>query len=221
MSCFSKSALNKHILYRHSKALSKAFICDECNFTCVTKRDLENHKNVHKIGNTFKCEEFDCGFSCRSLKTLKRHDVREHCRERPVYQCHQCEKNYSCGNILSKHLIKNHNFRLPNGHSRFIYKPDEQGNYKLQTKRIESLEVSKEIMSRNIAVVTKKRLLEVSDESNSNFASTSIKSIEDFSIIKKYIKATKSKKIIIEIQDQDEEGRVVKKEVFQVDELKA
>lgn len=220
MSCFSKSALNKHILYRHSTK-SKTFICDECQFTCVTKRDLDNHKNVHIKDNMFICEEYGCEFSCRSWKTLKRHDAREHRQEPQVYQCNECEKKYSCGNILSKHMIKKHDFRLPNGHSRFIYKPDEHGIYKLQTKRIESLEVSKEIIqSRNIAV--RKRLSEVSaEESTSNFETSSIKRIEDFSIIKEYMKfPNPKKKIILEVIDHDQ-GRLLKKETYNVDELKA
>lgn len=118
-------------------------------------------------------------------------------------------------------MIKKHDFRLPNGHSRFIYKPDEHGIYKLQTKRIESLEVSKEIIqSRNIAV--RKRLSEVSaEESTSNFETSSIKRIEDFSIIKEYMKfPNPKKKIILEVIDHDQ-GRLLKKETYNVDELKA
>lgn len=38
-----------------------------------------------------------------------------------------------------QHLIKDHNFRLAPGHSRFFYKQDLDGYFRLQTKRLENL----------------------------------------------------------------------------------
>lgn len=70
---------------------------------------------------------------------LKRHDAKEHLGQTPIYQCHCCQKQYARGFRLSKHLKKDHQFALAPGHSRFIYKQDEDGLYRLQTKRVESI----------------------------------------------------------------------------------
>lgn len=64
-----------------------------------------------------------------------------------TYGCHCCSKQFSRGHLLSQHLIKIHSFQLPSGHSRFTYCPDQEGIHRLQTMRIESLEVTRAIMS--------------------------------------------------------------------------
>jgi hypothetical protein len=55
--------------------------------------------------------------------------------------CHVCNKVYSLGSTLSKHLKTTHNFEWPSGHSRFRYKLEEDGYYRLQTLRYESIEL--------------------------------------------------------------------------------
>lgn len=72
---------------------------------------------------------------------LKRHDAK-HLDTPQTYSCHMCDKSYSRGHLLSKHLKKDHGFSLPAGHSRFIYKQDFDGLYRLQTKRVENLKES-------------------------------------------------------------------------------
>ncbi len=57
------------------------------------------------------------------------------------YMCHVCEKVYCQGSTLSKHLKKVHNIELTSGHSRFRYKLETDGFYRLQTMRYESLEL--------------------------------------------------------------------------------
>lgn len=64
---------------------------------------------------------------------------------RNIYCCHCCDKQYSTGHSLSLHLIKKHGFQLPSGHRRFTYCQDEDGIYRVQTTRMESLEVSEQI----------------------------------------------------------------------------
>jgi hypothetical protein len=72
---------------------------------------------------------------------LKRHDAREHLGQPAYYICHiyGCNKKFLRGYLLTKHLKSEHNFILAPGHSRFIYKQDDDGFYRLQTKRVESL----------------------------------------------------------------------------------
>jgi hypothetical protein len=77
---------------------------------------------------------------------LKRHDHREHLGAPQTYACHCCEKNFFRGYLLSKHLKLEHSFKLPPGHSRFIYKLDFDGLYRLQTKRVENIKESSKPM---------------------------------------------------------------------------
>lgn len=75
---------------------------------------------------------------------LKRHDAKEHLGQPQTYVCHiyNCSKKFLRGYLLTKHLKADHDFILAPGHSRFIYKLDEDGFYRLQTKRVENLKES-------------------------------------------------------------------------------
>lgn len=72
---------------------------------------------------------------------LKRHDAKEHLGQPQTYVCHiyNCSKKFLRGYLLTKHLKADHDFILAPGHSRFIYKLEEDGFYRLQTKRVENL----------------------------------------------------------------------------------
>lgn len=117
----------------------KPFACEECEYKGKTKRDLEAHQKVHDRDNVYNCEVFQCNYTSRTLMALKRHDAKEHLHQPQTYQCHCCDNKYLRGHLLSKHLIKDHMFRLAPGHSRFIYKEDLDGFHRLQTKRVENL----------------------------------------------------------------------------------
>lgn len=198
----------------------KPFPCDECEYRGKTQLDLDSHSNVHKQGeeNRFICEVFQCEYSSRTLMALKRHDAKEHLGQPQIYKCHCCEKEYQRGYFLSKHLIKDHAFKLAPGHSRFMYKLDYDGFYRLQTKRVEDLketyvpkpsmheeesnvEVSYEIadITNNtsaINVTMKKilRLKEVGTPSHQPCTEESAedsKDINDFAIVRNYIKKRK------------------------------
>lgn len=56
--------------------------------------------------------------------------------------CHVCNKVYCQGATLSKHLKKTHQFKWPSGHNKFRYKLDEDGYYRLQTLRYESIDLT-------------------------------------------------------------------------------
>ena len=123
---------------------------------------------------------------------------------------------------MSKHLIGEHAFKLPPGHSRFIYKQDFDGLYRLQTKRVENLkeeappvaafeedsqvDVSYEIESftkaDNSATQISVKINRVTRAKPYNtpttFADESTedsKDVNDFAIFKKYKKIIKKKKL--------------------------
>lgn len=122
--------------------------CISTHFRFVHKRDLEIHTKIHQE-HTIECEEYGCTFTCKSLYLLKHHEIRMHARNPNIYVCHCCSNRYISGKNLSTHLITKHGFQHPSGHSRFSYKEDDDGFFRLQTTRIEILEVTKQIMSTN------------------------------------------------------------------------
>lgn len=205
----------------------KAFPCDECNYRGKTKRDLETHMNTHKTGDDslYKCEVFQCEYSSRTLMALKRHDAKNHLGQPQIYQCHCCDKDYMRGYLLSKHLIRDHSFKLAPGHSRFIYKQDFDGLYRLQTKRVENLkevpqavrQLDEEDSNMNISYeidnitasqnnttplnvqmkkVTRPKVMEIPTSQLFTEDSTEdSKDINDFAIVKNYKKIIKRKKL--------------------------
>lgn len=123
---------------------SQAFFLTKCKFSNFLHL-FPHHTDRHKTGDFFKCDVFQCNYSCRTLMALKRHDAREHLGQPAFYLCHiyGCNKKFLRGYLLTKHLKADHDFTSPPGHSRFIYKQEEDGFYRLQTKRVENLKETK------------------------------------------------------------------------------
>ncbi|XP_071551578.1 histone H4 transcription factor-like [Panulirus ornatus] len=119
-------------------------ICLFFSFAAIT--DLTRHLSVHSEEPAYVCPFHDCEFKCRAVSTLNRHIKRIHNGLRKYhYACHMCNAKFSIGDGLTKHLIKVHSFVWPVGHTRFRYKQDEDGFYRLQTVRYESIELTQEI----------------------------------------------------------------------------
>lgn len=180
----------------------KPLKCDECDYRGKTQHDIDSHSRVHKQGDDsrYKCEVFQCDYSSRTLMALKRHDAKIHLGQPQIYQCHCCSKEYQRGYLLSKHLVKDHAFKLAPGHSRFLYKLDYDGFYRLQTKRVEDLKETnvpmREVEDSNLEIsyevhkivgnqITMKKVMrtvfieEPAEDS---------KDINDFAMVKNYIK---------------------------------
>lgn len=155
MTCPSNAALTQHFRYRHLK--ERPYKCKECDYAAVTKWDLnKHHTRMHNAETTtYICE--DCDYTCSTLNQIRKHNRDEHGDGPNVYSCHCCEKQYKNGSSLSQHLKKHHGFRLPSGHARFFYQMDINGVYRVQTTRMESLEVSKQIMATPASGVAKKK----------------------------------------------------------------
>jgi len=138
---------------------------------------------------------------------LKRHDAREHLGQPAFYICHiyGCNKKFLRGYLLTKHLKADHDFISPPGHSRFIYKQDEDGFYRLQTKRVENLKetkvavgsasglsgakISYQISSiNNLSDVLSINVKEISNNPDEEMTEIDKKDINDFAIVKNYNK---------------------------------
>uniref|UniRef100_A0A1A9UT50 C2H2-type domain-containing protein n=1 Tax=Glossina austeni TaxID=7395 RepID=A0A1A9UT50_GLOAU len=148
MTCSSASALATHIRYRHLK--DKPFKCVECEYRCVRESDLNQHVQLVHTKEVHRCEEPGCNYTVRTYQSLRRHYLEVHENTPFIYICHCCDKPFKNGKSLSVHLIKKHDYQLPSGHKRFTYRVDENGYYRLETTRIESLEVTEQILTPNL-----------------------------------------------------------------------
>ncbi|XP_020807494.1 histone H4 transcription factor [Drosophila serrata] len=174
MTCSSSSSLTTHIRYRHLK--DKPLKCSECETRCVRESDLAKHIQIVHSKTVHQCEHPDCHYSVRTYTQMRRHFLEVHGNNPILYACHCCERFFKSGKSLSAHLIKKHGFRLPSGHKRFTYRVDENGFYRLETTRIESLEVTQQILSPQVNPVLEIDLkpgtgscFEIVDPTNSEF----------------------------------------------------
>ena len=148
MTCPSATAMNKHIVYRHSD--ERAFPCpfkdedeDGCDYTAKTQNDLTKHvRNVHYQEHILKCTHEGCGRVFKGSSALKCHVEKVHDNVGPRYCCHMCKKRFRRGNYLTNHLSTAHDYKWPPGHKKFHYTMDEQGLYHVQTMRFESFELA-------------------------------------------------------------------------------
>lgn len=152
MTCPGPASLSNHIRFRHLD--DKPFKCELCDFRSKTQSDLACHHRVHLPDGFYKCNEVGCDYSARSPSALSWHYRRVHANEvDPMYCCHICNFRYSRGFLLTKHLVSKHSFQWPSGHCRFRYKLHEDGLYRLETVRYESLEVTQKMMAEREAAM--------------------------------------------------------------------
>ncbi|XP_075226986.1 histone H4 transcription factor-like isoform X2 [Lycorma delicatula] len=165
MTCANKFTLAAHIRFRHLRV--RPFNCTSCNYRCETKQDLVNHLRTHDNKYRLNCEEADCNFTCRSQQTMKKHILQEHegvLFPYRIYECHECGKQFTRGVQLTNHLKSRHNLHWPSGHKRFSYRPDEDGKYKLQRIRYESLDVTEQMTSNNSNISDEEDAVENEDD---------------------------------------------------------
>ncbi|CAD7087641.1 unnamed protein product [Hermetia illucens] len=211
MTCNNLYSLSKHIRYRHLN--ERPFGCTFCDRGFVCKADLSKHiERIHEK-KVYECAEAGCDFSCKALFLLKRHDAEVHGNSPAIYACHCCEKMYKTGKTLSKHLIRVHGFQLPPGHSRFWYRIDENGLYRLQTMRIESLEVTKQILS-----PTASRPFSDDEQKGEEITDKGVlvENCIDLSLAKNNV----ANNILVTISDVDEEGNIVGTKFVNASEIK-
>ncbi|XP_071806643.1 histone H4 transcription factor-like [Asterias amurensis] len=144
MTCINPSMLKSHIKWKHSS--DRPYSCDLCDHRCKSTSALRRHVTTHAT-NIMICDEPNCSYTAGTMSTMKKHVMRNHGDEKKQpYECHVCNTRYSCGATLTRHLKMKHKFKWPSGHSRFRYKKQDDGLYRLQTVRYESLELTEQIL---------------------------------------------------------------------------
>ncbi|XP_063901378.1 histone H4 transcription factor-like isoform X2 [Zophobas morio] len=219
MTCPKPSILAKHIRYKHLN--EKPYKCTQCNYRCVSKHNLDIHIKKHNPDSEFKCS--DCDYTCRSLFGLDRHYQKNHGKEwNSVYECHNCKKQFIRGGFLTKHLMKVHNYHWPSGHSRFRYKEDQDGIYRLQTVRYETLDVTEEIIKgKTVQAPTEKESFKfnVLKRKRKDDNSLQMFDIVFASNNENHSECEPRKKVLITIDDIDSKGNVLKSQTIQSSEV--
>lgn len=128
----SPSALRHHMAYRHST--ERPFACQFCDLKFKSRSDLRRHIDTHSSEPPFQCSS--CSFQSRSVHTFSKHLKEQHLAIKCQYICHKCDKKFSRGNNLTRHLITIHKCVLPEGCSRFQYDKQEDGTYRLSDRTV-------------------------------------------------------------------------------------
>ncbi|XP_054165449.1 histone H4 transcription factor-like [Oppia nitens] len=129
MTTSSPSALKHHMTYRHNN--ERPFSCQFCDSRFKSRSDLRRHIDTHNEEPPFKCSI--CNFESRCVHTYSKHHKETHLAFKCQYVCNECDKSFSRGNNLTRHLITIHKYVLPVGCSRFQYCKQEDGSYRLST----------------------------------------------------------------------------------------
>ncbi|XP_064412809.1 histone H4 transcription factor-like [Latimeria chalumnae] len=147
------TSLRTHIKFKHCS--DRPFPCDFCDSSFKNSYDLNKHVETHNDETAYRCSAKGCGFTSRTLQTFKHHYKRVHEGDGATwYKCHICERVFSWGYSLTNHLRKKHELKWPSGHSRFRYKEDGDGYWRLNMILCEGLKATE----RTVKDVAKKQV---------------------------------------------------------------
>ncbi|EFP01002.1 hypothetical protein CRE_20693 [Caenorhabditis remanei] len=129
----SRAAIHRHLMTKHSRR-SRDFKCTTCNKMFFTESELNRHA-VYHTDVMYSCKTCPEKFKWKKqlLKHMKEHD--ENYNPSP-YTCHLCDRTYTSGFALGRHLTRQHRLQIPYGFSRFTYKKCADGLMRLQTKKL-------------------------------------------------------------------------------------
>lgn len=223
MTCPTPSALVVHMRFRHLD--ERLFKCAYCDYRAKTLQIIRGHMNKHFSGNLYHCSIEGCDFSCRSRVGMKKHISRVHeGQHEPLYCCHLCDRRFQRGASLTKHVFREHDLRWPSGHKRFRYHQHEDGLYRLQLVRYESLEVTQMISGdsshdeEHVTLSHKKyHLRRVPSTTQNEPAAFEVYEEVDENDFRE--NNTGNNKVLITISDVDHSGNVIQSEVIETEEL--
>uniref|UniRef100_A0A8R1I6I9 C2H2-type domain-containing protein n=1 Tax=Caenorhabditis japonica TaxID=281687 RepID=A0A8R1I6I9_CAEJA len=129
----TRAEIHRHLMTKHSRR-TKDFKCETCNKLFFSESELNRHAVFHS-DIMYSCKHCDEKFKWKKqlLKHMKEHD--ENFNPSP-YTCHLCDRTYTTGFALGRHLTRQHRLEVPYGFSRFTYKKCADGLMRLQTKKL-------------------------------------------------------------------------------------
>ncbi|CAH8522510.1 unnamed protein product [Schistosoma turkestanicum] len=92
--------------------------------------------------------------SYSSLESLSDHSYNaensSNTSQKRLYMCHMCSVVKRRGSELSKHLVKDHHLARPSGHVRFTYTISDDGHYRLQLTRLDTVCVAAQLLGETV-----------------------------------------------------------------------
>ena len=85
---------------------SRAFKCDQCDFSAAVKIQLMAHQKTH-LNETFEHKCRFCEFTHLSASTIRKHVLKVHGTEE-VYHCEDCDVGFKYFNDLTAHKREKH-----------------------------------------------------------------------------------------------------------------
>ncbi|KAK2582824.1 hypothetical protein KPH14_008910 [Odynerus spinipes] len=102
----SEQNVERHVMAVHQRQ----FKCDMCKRSYNTQTALDMHKVIHRPDYFFECST--CHVKYKSEGGLKRHQLRVHDKNCPIYVCEHCGRSYKLKIDLTNHIKKVHPFEL-------------------------------------------------------------------------------------------------------------
>ncbi|CAH8588374.1 unnamed protein product [Schistosoma haematobium] len=127
-------------------AIVDVFVCPHngCNF----KTNKRNGYLVH-IGRKHHPLPSNSSLESSSDRPYSTDNSPNTSKER-LYKCHMCSVVKRRGNELSKHLVRDHHLARPSGHVRFTYTISDDGHYRLQLTRLDTVRVAAQLLGETV-----------------------------------------------------------------------
>ena len=93
--------LHSHRQYVHLKV--RNFPCNQCDTRCTTSNALKKHISSVHLDQRSKCPE-----CLEMVKHLEQHIRQRHRDAKRQHQCAECQKFFTCGTYLAKHIMRVH-----------------------------------------------------------------------------------------------------------------
>jgi len=93
--------LHSHRQFVHLKV--KNFPCNQCDTRCTTRTALTKHVSSVHLDQRSECPE-----CFEMVKHLEQHIRQRHRDAKRQHQCAECQKFFTCGSYLAKHIMRVH-----------------------------------------------------------------------------------------------------------------
>ncbi|GLH08039.1 Histone H4 transcription factor [Gryllus bimaculatus] len=207
---YSLCKLAEHVKVHTQEKLAA---CPTCGGLFASATKLHDHCMTQADPKIeFRCTS--C-FKYYPSERLLRDHMRRHVHyggSKPLYCCHICNDRFFNGYKLTRHLFKYHNFQWSSGHSRFTYTRNEDGYFRLKPFRLETLEVTQEILQAEMD----EHPASLSEVCGSHY---SVRQITRTETAGGKRNGRGRKTVVISIDEIDKTGDVVHREVMETEEV--
>ena len=104
-----RSGRSRHMKQRHSQNQIKMYECDLCDKTLSSSTGLIYHLESFHQGRRYTCDVCEKSFMTKKSYLLHAMNPKSHAEKIKItYRCHICDKSFSQGFDLKKHIASIH-----------------------------------------------------------------------------------------------------------------